>query len=71
MEDVFEGDLTGAFRDYVCEEPAWELAAEMLDEKDRAGWELLQQLITCRDAASEQAKCVSALALLESSWFLD
>ena len=68
IEDVFGGDVRGAFREYCAEEPAWVGAVAMLDEQDAAGWELLQQLVDCR--RGELAGSVSAQSLLDSNaWF--
>lgn len=53
---------------YCSEEPAWAGAVAMLDEKDGAGWGLLQQLVDCRKG--ELAGSVTARGLLEScKWF--
>ena len=71
VEDVFSGDVKGAFRSYCAEEAAWAAAVELLDEKEGAGWDVLQRLVDCRDATSEAAKGVSAAELLESPWFED
>jgi len=68
IEDVFGGDVRGAFRDYCAEEPAWAGAVAMLDEEGGAGWALLQQLVDCRKG--ELAGSVSAQGLLEEcKWF--
>lgn len=71
VEDVFEGDVTTQFRAYVREEQRWGLACELLDEHEMAGWQLLQQMVDCREPASEAARRVSAQGLLESAWFND
>jgi len=65
IEDVFDDDLDG-FRTYCVEEPSWASAVALLDERDRAGWSLLQQLVDCHK--SDTAKGVTALSLLESEW---
>jgi len=69
VEDVFEDDLQGGFREYCCEEPGWAEAVDLLDERGRAGWKLLQQLVDCHlpDAVSR----VSAKDLVGSEWFAD
>lgn len=55
-------------RRYCSEEPAWAGAVEMLDQKDGAGWGLLQQMVDCRKG--ELAGSVTARGLLEScKWF--
>eukprot|EP00967_Tisochrysis_lutea_P052912 scaffold65650_cov33-Tisochrysis_lutea.AAC.3 len=38
VEDVFQDDVEGGFRDYCLEEPGWGPAVEFLDENDRGGW---------------------------------
>ena len=69
VEDVFKGDVCGEFRQYCAEEPAWASAVAILDESDRAGWRVIQELVECRDASSAAAENVSARRLLESAWF--
>ena len=68
IEDIYEGDVAGAFREYCVAEPAWAGAVEMLDADGGAGWELLQQLVDCRKG--ELTNSVSAQGLLDSNaWF--
>ncbi|KAL1512272.1 hypothetical protein AB1Y20_005534 [Prymnesium parvum] len=69
VEDVFDGDVIDQMREYVLQEPKWAMAVELLDEGERSGWEVLQQLIDCRHPASVAARLVSAQALLRSRWF--
>jgi len=69
IEDVFEDDLKGGFRDYCVEEPEWSEAVALLDEADRAGWALLQQLVDCH--LPHAVSRVSAINLIESEWFVD
>lgn len=66
VEDVFSDDMMDGFRGYCAEDPAYAAAVGLLDEHDRAGWALLQQLIDCHKP--EAASRVSAQALLESEW---
>jgi len=48
MEDIYDADIVGSFRDYCTAEPAWEGVVDYLDQYDKAGWKLLQTMIMCR-----------------------
>ena len=69
VEDVFAGDVCGQFADYCREEPTWGPAVALLDEGGGAGWKLVQQLVACREPASEEAEGASCERLLASPWF--
>ena len=69
VEDVFDGDVAGAFRSYAEQEAGWEEACVLLAEKEGAGWALVQQLVDCR--LPESAGRITASELLESAWFKD
>jgi hypothetical protein len=49
---VFENDIT-AFRRYCTNEPEWAAATALLDEFAGAGWQLIGDLVSGRQAASE------------------
>lgn len=67
IEDAFDGDVRGQFRNYCNQEPSWKGAVQMLDAQYGAGWGLIQGLINCR---KDDAEPLSAQSLLESCvWF--
>jgi len=49
---VFENDIS-AFRRYCTNEPEWATATALLDEFGGAGWQLIGDLVSGRQAASE------------------
>eukprot|EP00287_Rhodomonas_sp_CCMP768_P011246 CAMPEP_0196721128 /NCGR_PEP_ID=MMETSP1091-20130531/3771_1 /TAXON_ID=302021 /ORGANISM="Rhodomonas sp., Strain CCMP768" /LENGTH=575 /DNA_ID=CAMNT_0042062529 /DNA_START=9 /DNA_END=1736 /DNA_ORIENTATION=+ len=51
MEDVFESDVKGAFRDYCEAEERWVDVVSFLDLEDRAGWDLLHDMINSKRLA--------------------
>mmetsp|Transcript_4582 Transcript_4582/g.9970 ORF Transcript_4582/g.9970 Transcript_4582/m.9970 type:complete len:398 (+) Transcript_4582:349-1542(+) len=67
VEDVFDDDVSTGFREYCVAEPDWAEAVAVLDEKDRAGWALLQKLVDCHKP--EAISRVTASDLLNSRWF--
>lgn len=67
VEDVFEDDVLGGFREYCAEEPAYADALSFLDECDRGGWRLLQRLVDCHNPQGELAR-TSAPELLRADW---
>ena len=69
VEDVFAGDVCGDFREHCASEPEWAAGVELLDEAGGAGWELIQELVDCRDAKAAAASGVSCASALESRWF--
>lgn len=69
VEDVFDGDVCDAFRSYCEEEAAWAPAVELLDEGGGAGWKVVQMLVECRDASSEESEGASCERALSSAWF--
>lgn len=69
VEDIFNSDVVGEFREYCLEESEWRPAVSLLDESDKAGWRILQSLVECRDPRSGLAEEVSAASLLKSPWF--
>jgi len=48
MEDVFDSDIKGAFRDYCEAEERWADVVAFLDLEDRAGWQLLDDMINSK-----------------------
>eukprot|EP00286_Rhodomonas_abbreviata_P011225 CAMPEP_0181332828 /NCGR_PEP_ID=MMETSP1101-20121128/25326_1 /TAXON_ID=46948 /ORGANISM="Rhodomonas abbreviata, Strain Caron Lab Isolate" /LENGTH=521 /DNA_ID=CAMNT_0023442547 /DNA_START=221 /DNA_END=1786 /DNA_ORIENTATION=+ len=54
MEDVFDGDVEGAFRSYCAEEEQWADVVAFLDLEERAGWRLLNEMINSKPAGQEQ-----------------
>lgn len=56
MEDIYECDITGAFRDYCTAEPGWVGVCEFLDQENDAGWKLLESMISCRQTTGSKTK---------------
>jgi len=56
MEDIYDGDISGAFRDYCTAEPTWEAVVSFLDLEDKAGWKLLETMVLCRRQQREAGK---------------
>lgn len=70
IEDVFDGDVCCAFRDYCSEDAEWAPAVALLDEGEgRAGWRMMQTLVDCRNPNAPSVADVTAQSLLDSPWF--
>ncbi|CAN0379510.1 unnamed protein product, partial [Phaeothamnion confervicola] len=52
VEDIYCLDVKGRFRAYCAEEESWTPAVRLLDERDGAGWELIEALVACRQVPS-------------------
>ena len=48
VEDLFDWDVSGRFREYVMAEAEYEPAVALLDQKDKAGWDFIERLIRSR-----------------------
>jgi len=59
IEDVYQGDVSGKFRDSVASEPAWERVTEFMDR--RRGWDFLETLLRAREAAASTGDSFSYL----------
>lgn len=53
--EIFEKDFA-EFREYVDAEDAWSGLVALLDEKDRAGWKFLEELLLCREKVAQLSK---------------
>jgi hypothetical protein len=71
--EIFDKDFA-EFREYVDAEDAWSSLVVLLDEKDRAGWKFLEELLLCREKVAKLSKdgvaMTSHLQNLLSSPFL-
>lgn len=68
-DDIFEKDLD-KFRKYATDEPDWAPAVEFLDANDRAGWQLLDKMLSSSSSSSSDLlSIVTARGLLSSSPF--
>lgn len=79
LGDIFEKDMD-EFRNYCKAEEIWGKVVDLLDENDKAGWELLKALCFARENAAEMNKelqsnpdnppsFVTARGLLSSPFF--
>ena len=50
--EIFDKDME-QFRDYCQNEDVWEGVVKLLDEKDGAGWNLLESLLSSRERLSD------------------
>mmetsp|Transcript_21816 Transcript_21816/g.34197 ORF Transcript_21816/g.34197 Transcript_21816/m.34197 type:complete len:281 (-) Transcript_21816:1114-1956(-) len=62
MEDVFSGDIQGSFRDYCVSEERWVDVVAFLDQENRAGWKLLDNMINCRRNPKDGQKSITELS---------
>jgi serine/threonine protein kinase len=53
LGDIFGKDVKGEFRDYVEAEEIWTKVVELLDQKDKAGWTVLETLLLAREKATK------------------
>jgi hypothetical protein len=71
LTEIFNQDFE-AFREYVEEEDVWSKLVELLDEKDGAGWDVLETLFKARETTAENQnslKVVTARGLLSNRFF--
>jgi len=71
LTEIFKQDFK-AFREYVEEEDVWSKLVELLDEKDGAGWDVLEILFKARETTAENQnslKVVTARGLLSNRFF--
>jgi serine/threonine protein kinase len=71
LTEIFSQDFE-AFREYVEAEDVWRNLVELLDEKDGAGWTVLETLFTAREKTAQSKKSlniVSARGLLSNPFF--
>jgi len=59
IEDIYEGDVCGQFRDYLASEPAWKRVSAFLDAN--LGWDFLETLLLAREAAASTSDSFSYL----------
>jgi hypothetical protein len=53
LGDIFGKDVKGEFRDYVEAEEIWTNVVELLDQKEGAGWTVLETLLLAREKATK------------------
>jgi hypothetical protein len=53
LGDIFGKDVKGEFRDYVEAEEIWTKVVELLDQKEGAGWTVLETLLLAREKATK------------------
>ena len=73
LKDIFDGDMT-EFRDYCNAEEIWTPVVALLDEKQSAGWKLLERMCLARESVKENlesGQILTAESLLLSSFFKD
>lgn len=71
LSEIFNQDFK-AFREYVEAEDVWSKLVEVLDEKDGAGWDVLETLFKARETTAENQnslKVVTARGLLSNRFF--
>jgi len=71
LNEIFNQDFE-AFREYVEAEEVWSELVKLLDDKDGAGWDVLQTLFRARETAAESTngvEVVSARGLLANRFF--
>jgi hypothetical protein len=71
LTEIFNQDFE-AFREYVEAEDVWSKLVELLDEKDGAGWDVLETLFKAREITAENKntlKVVTARGLLSNRFF--
>mmetsp|Transcript_28862 Transcript_28862/g.78195 ORF Transcript_28862/g.78195 Transcript_28862/m.78195 type:complete len:544 (-) Transcript_28862:1178-2809(-) len=71
LNEIFNQDFE-AFREYVEAEEVWSELVKLLDDKDGAGWDVLQTLFRARETAAESTngvEVVSARGLLANPFF--
>jgi hypothetical protein len=71
LGEIFEKDIL-QFREYVEAEECWSNLVELLDEKDGAGWTVLEMLFKAREKAAENKnslQVITARGLLSNPFF--
>jgi hypothetical protein len=71
LSEIFSQDFE-QFRDYIEAEDIWSKLVELLDEKDGAGWKVLETLFTAREKTAENKdslNVVTARGLLANPFF--
>ena len=71
LTEIFNQDFE-AFREYVEAEEVWSKLVELLDEKDCAGWVVLETLFKARETTAENEKSlkvITARGLLSNRFF--
>mmetsp|Transcript_8522 Transcript_8522/g.17769 ORF Transcript_8522/g.17769 Transcript_8522/m.17769 type:complete len:542 (+) Transcript_8522:118-1743(+) len=71
LSEIFNQDFK-AFREYVEAEDVWSKLVELLDEKDGAGWNVLETLFKARETTAENQnslKVITARGLLSNQFF--
>jgi serine/threonine protein kinase len=71
LTEIFGNDFS-AFREYVEAEDVWTKLVELLDEKDGAGWTVLETLFTAREKTAENKNSlnvITARGLLNNPFF--
>jgi hypothetical protein len=71
LNEIFKLDFQ-AFREYVEAEEVWEKLVLLLDEKDGAGWTVLETLFKARETVAEKEnslKVITARGLLSNPFF--
>ncbi|KAL7571000.1 hypothetical protein ACA910_002622, partial [Epithemia clementina (nom. ined.)] len=72
LGEIFDKDIKEQFREYVLNEECWSNLVELLDEKDGAGWNVLDALLNAREkaaAAKSQDNLISVRGLLANPFF--
>lgn len=70
--EIFDKDIRGQFREYVEAEDVWTKVVELLDEKEGAGWTVLETLLLAREKAvqiKETTQIFSIRGLLSNPFF--
>ncbi|KAG7362906.1 hypothetical protein IV203_026266 [Nitzschia inconspicua] len=73
LSEIFANDFS-AFREYVEAEDIWTKLVALLDEKDGAGWTVLETLFTAREKTAENKNSlniITARGLLSNPFFKD
>lgn len=71
MSDIFDQDMD-EFRDYCDAEDIWSSVVSLLDENDREGWRILEQMCFAREnvvSNLESGQILTAEGVLSSSFF--
>jgi hypothetical protein len=72
LGDIFGKDVKGEFRDYVEAEEIWTKVVELLDDKNGAGWTVLETLLLAREKATknkETSQIFTVRGLLSNPFF--
>jgi hypothetical protein len=72
LGDIFGKDVKGEFRDYVEAEEIWTNVVELLDQKEGAGWTVLETLLLAREKAvknKDTSQIFTVRGLLSNPFF--